>query len=243
MLITVINHSTVVSDADVALMVAASNILLPQVAKDWLTTSPTIVFKAKTSTTPSNWLFAIIDTDASEPDALAYHTENGDNVVGFILAKTILDNGGVSLYKDNHTPTVASALFHELAEAFIDPTCNAYWQRADGTFICAEVCDPVESNIIPISVPDPNHAHKTITVGLSDYVLPAWRDTEAIRAKFNHLNTLPSAFSLAAGGYMVTVAPGGNPQYVWGEDVKQWKKDLKTKQSARINKKFTRSHH
>jgi hypothetical protein len=242
MLITVVNRSTVVSDADVILMVAASNVLLPQVAKDWAQASPTIVFKPKTSTTPANWLFAIIDTDADQPDALAYHTENGDNVVGFILAKTILDNGGVALYKDATTPTVASALFHELAEAFIDPTCNAYWQKDDGTFVSAEVADPVQENIVAISIPDPVHAHKTITVGLSNYVLPPWRDVQATKAKFDHLGVLAGPFTMSAGGYMVTVAPGGDPQYVWGEMTPQWVKDWKQKQTSRAAKKARRGH-
>lgn len=243
MQISVINHTTCIPDSDVKIMISACNVLLPQVAKDWnISPLPIVNFRDKNTKSPANWVFAMIDVDASQPDALAYHTEIGDNVVGYILCKTILDNGGVTLYKDNQTPTVASALFHELAEALVDPTVNIYWQNGSGDFITGEVCDPVQDNIVLIPVPDPVHLGKIINVGLSDYVLPVWKDTEAARAKFNYLNTLPAPFTMSPGGYMVKLTCGSSePQYVWGERVSSWVKDLKRGKVSRSAKKYNKT--
>lgn len=230
-----------VTDADARLMVAASNLLLPEVAAAWGCLAPTVVFladlkAAHKSPAKGAWVFHLIDEDPNEPGALAYHTEEGDLVDGYILTKTILENGGVPLYSAAHpaTPTVASALFHELAEAFIDPLCNAWWQDNAGVFYCAEVCDPVESNnvVVPVLVPGKG----AVKVALSDFVYPAWHDAEAGPGTvFNYANTLKQPFQLDAGGYYVKFNPASDqaPQQVFSEGVLPWKQAMKMK-SRRI---------
>ena len=90
-----------------------------------------------------------------------------------------MDNGGTILYKNDKTDTVAAALFHEIVEAIGDQYCNSWWQINDTYMIAAELCDPVQSKLICVKVPDPNNPANKITVGLSDFILPAWCDPQA----------------------------------------------------------------
>ena len=119
----------------------------------------------------------MIDEDPSAPGALAFHTEeNGlPRADGYILTKIMLENGGVPLYNEANPKgsTVAANLFHELAEAFIDPTVNVWWRDGQDVFYAAEVCDPVQGNNVIVTTPD------GIKVALSDFVFPAWRDLMA----------------------------------------------------------------
>jgi hypothetical protein len=169
----------------------------------------------------------MIDADANVPDALAFHSEDNDRVDGYILCKTILENGGVPLYKDLTTPTIASALFHEVAEAIIDPTCNIWWQDNSGTMWAAEVADPVQGGIVPVVCVDLATKH-AVTVGLSDFIYPAWRDTEAPHtAQFNYLRTLTAPFTIDKGGYAV-ICNGGQTQQVFGAEIPTWVRQLKS---------------
>jgi hypothetical protein len=170
--ITVVNKSTVVTDSEAKYMVAACNKLLPLLAAAWNILTPNVVFSpAKTAT--GNWYFYIIDSDADVPGALAFHTEESTCVDGYILAQTILTNGGVKLFKDMVTPTIASALFHEIAEALVDPTCNGWWQSGNNLLYATEVCDPVQDTIVPVTLPG------NVQVGLSNFIYPLWRDMQA----------------------------------------------------------------
>ena len=89
-------------------------------------------------------------TLTSAPGLAAFHEELRDQPDAYVLAKTILDNGGTIL--NGGTSTVAQALFHEIAETFIDPTTNLWAQASDGTMYAIEVCDPVQGVLVPIVV-------------------------------------------------------------------------------------------
>jgi len=187
--ITIINNSTVVADVDVQSMVEACNQFLPNLTGAWNMGNPQVVFNSDKTAT-GNWHFYIVNTDSDVPGALAYHTETNDQVVGYILAQTILQNGGVVLYQDHNTPSVASALFHEIAEALIDPTVNIWWLAGNNQMYAGEVCDPVQDNIVPVVLDSNNQ----ITVGLSNFIFPAWRDQQAgigSEALINSCLTIP----------------------------------------------------
>lgn len=214
------NRSRVVTDAEVRKMVLAANLWLPKVAQAYGVVCRAVRFRQPE---PRCWQFLIVDEDKEAEDALAFHSEEAGVVTGYVLAKTILDNGGVKLYKDKHTPTVSSALAHELAEALIDPDCNQWVQNTDGSFLFArEVCDPVQSNIVPIVLPDRS------TVGMSDFVLPSWFDPQARMGPFNWGVSLRQPFQLDHGGYVVRLDPStGQVDYVFGERVPEWVKAQK----------------
>lgn len=228
----VVNSSSCISNDDVQVMVQACNTFLPIVARAWSVLAPAVVFTSgQAQIATSDALFNIIDRDPSQPDALAYHTENASQVIGNILAQTILDNGGVALFQDRATPTIASALFHELAEALMDPTVNNWYLAPDGTMYAAEVCDPVQDNIVPIKVGGQ-------TVGLSDFIYPAWRDSQS-SGPYNYLKTLTSPFQIAKGGYAV-VFQDGQINQVFGELMPQWLKAAK-QNSGRLASRKTQT--
>jgi hypothetical protein len=148
------NLSSAVEDGDVRTMIRACNVLMPEVAAAWGIPSPTIVFAKDMSPVSGAWLFHIIDSDPSAPGLLAYHEETGNTPDGYILSQTILQNGGAVLYAGTR-PTVASALFHEIAETLVDPDCNSWWQAPNGTRFAAEIVDPVQGQIVPITLDTP----------------------------------------------------------------------------------------
>lgn len=157
------NRSSAVSDNDARIMCAACNQLLPKVASAWQKPIPTVLFAKDISFPPSDaWLFRIVDTapPGVGSNFLAFHEEGaGGTPDGYILASVILRNGGVVLYGGPRTLTVAGALFHELAETLVDPDCNLWWQNPENNmFIAAEVVDPVQGIIVPVTVMAPGVA-------------------------------------------------------------------------------------
>ena len=234
--IRVYNQSTVVNNQDAATMCKASGTLLKEVAQVWGVGSSfadvTFVSGAPpsdVSTTAQNiWTFVIIDSAQTNDGTLAYHTETSDRFIGYIFAKTILDNGGSVLYQsDTSAETVAAGLFHELAEALIDFTCNGWWQDANGTFWASEVADPVESTPWIVQVNNQK-------VGLCSYIFPSWKDTEAPQGtQFDRAGVVTQPFQVASGGYAVTINSSGQSNTVWGERYPEWKMTHKARHGRR----------
>jgi len=168
-----------------------------------------------------------LDT-ADVQGALAYHTETSNVPYSKVFVKTILSYGGViQMGPTATTPTVAQAFAHEIYEMIGNMNTNVWWQRNDGNLVPGEVCDPVQGAIVPVKV-------GTVTVGLSDYVLPNWSDPQATTRPFNFLNTLTAPFQLAHGGYVVLMK-GGSMSYVFGESASPYSKyvaELSAKECA-----------
>lgn len=228
--INVENRSRVVSDLEVRKMVQAANLWLPNVAKAHGVSSRLVKFRQPE---PGCWRFFVLDEDSQVQDALAFHSEEQGVVTGYVLAKTILDNGGAKLWRDAVTPTVASAFAHELAEALLDPTCNLWASSSDTLMVALEVCDPVQGRVVPVQLPD------RTKVGMSDYVLPAWFDPQATRGPFNAANTLQAPFQVEHGGYVVQLdLTTGQVSYVFGQKVPQWlqKQKLATRKCGKRTK-------
>eukprot|EP00696_Hemimastix_kukwesjijk_P011281 gnl/Hemi2/24172_TR8111_c0_g1_i1.p1 gnl/Hemi2/24172_TR8111_c0_g1~~gnl/Hemi2/24172_TR8111_c0_g1_i1.p1 ORF type:complete len:301 (-),score=34.98 gnl/Hemi2/24172_TR8111_c0_g1_i1:39-941(-) len=151
--ITVFNQSSVVTDAEAEIMVQATNQALPGFCTPWRLQVPRVRFVTGAPPAASlDWEFILRDNSDVE-GALAYHTETNGKVTGYIFAKTILSDGGVVLYRDDSTSTVASALTHEIYEALADPVCDGFWQdTSTGLLYCQEVADPVQDGIQVVTV-------------------------------------------------------------------------------------------
>jgi len=227
--VAIINQSTVVSDTDGSTITSALNLMTPKFCSDWSLALTTCVYIPKGKTTTIPLKIFLMDT-ADQPDALAYHEEINDIPYGKAFAKTVLLDNGVMLYSSNpNIPTFAQAVCHELFEMLIDPYCNMWAMLADGnTQYAYEVCDPVESNPVTVQVQtgtitSKNFILKKTTpvytkVGLSDWVLPKWFDTQATRGPFNHNNTLTSPLTIDRNGYVISLS-GGTSNTVFGESV------------------------
>lgn len=223
------NTSTVVNSHQVNQMIEACNLWLPMVAQAWGRTCPYVVL-AKTG----NWVVNIVNEEKDVPGALAYHDEEHDVIHIYVLAKTILDYGGVVLYKDAHTPTVSGALSHELGESLVDGFCNGWWQASESVAYASEICDPVQDNNIIMRIRDGTK------VAMSDFILPAWMDTEAVKGPFNYLNTLKRPFSLSPGGYVSYMdLTTGQVNQIFDDLMPQW---LQTQKKTSLRNVIRRRH-
>jgi hypothetical protein len=205
------NQSTLLKSSDMFLMINALNMLLPAFCKMW---SPQqyVCQAAPPNTRIGTSLYCVFLDSSDAVGALAYHTEVGNVPFSKVFVKTILQYGGAILMgSKSSTPTVSQAFSHEIYEMIVNMNINVWWQVNATSLVAAEVADPVEGNIVPVKV-------GSSTVGLSDYVLPAWSDPQANKGPYNYLNTLSKPFQVAKGGYLVMMK-GGVQTYVMGSSL------------------------
>lgn len=146
--------SKLISDEQIKIMIGACNLVLPIFAKAWDIYCPKIVFCSNNNQviSPNDWIFYMVNSDSDIPGAFAYHTKENNQVDGYVLVQTILDNGGTLFNKSdkpsiNSSPdmvyplttqnildsmngqlsTVSAALFQELAQALTDNMTNIVW--------------------------------------------------------------------------------------------------------------------
>lgn len=217
-LITVVNKSTLVTNAQVQMMVrAVAYQLRYHCAPAWAMIPTPVVFSLSEATAPpGSWVIGILD-NADQAGVLGWHSEANGVVYGRVFAKPVFDNGGDALTKPL---SVASVLSHEVLETFVDPACNRYADRGDGVAIAVEVGDPVESDSYVIKV-------DTTAVTVSNFVTEKWFDPQA-KQGFDYLGRCTAPFQLARGGYVIQVAEGAVTS-VFGEAYPEWR--VATKQS------------
>lgn len=174
--IRVINHSSLVTDAEYKAVVAAQQL---QVSRDF---APLWGKDAKVRTgkraRAGEWRFVLADTiDAA--GALGYHTVRGVTPCAIIDVK-LCQQDGVSW---------SSCLSHEVLEALADPFCNLTWPYPGGKAVAYEVGDPVERDGYFIN-----------GVQMSNFVTPAWFKGGA--GPYDFLKVLSAPLTLSHGGYI-----------------------------------------
>jgi hypothetical protein len=208
------NNSTLLKNADMFTMITALNTQLPAFCTAW-TNKQYICQAAPANTKPGNAMYCVFLDNTDSAGALAYHTENTNIPLSKVFVGTILYyKGAILMGANTSVPTVAQAFSHEIYEMIVNANVNVWWQQRNGNLIAAEVGDPVQGNVVPVKVGN-------ITVGLTDYVLPAWADPQETKGPFNFLNTLKAPFQVAKGGYMVTMK-GGPMTYVMGNSLSEY---------------------
>ena len=210
-----VNTSTLLKNSDMLLMITALNALLPAFCSTWAPGAK----QYKVAQAPPNFkateAYCMFTDTADVAGAFAYHSETSNIPVSKIFVKTVLRYGGaILLGATNAIPTVAQAFSHEIFEMIGNFNVNVWWQLTNGYLVPGEVCDPVQGNLIKVKV-------GSITVGLSDYVLPVWADPQATKGPYNYLNTLTKPFQLAKGGY-VALMRNGIVQNVFGMDASEY---------------------
>lgn len=231
MRIYVSNQSKVVSNTQVQQMITAMNILLTSLYTDW-GLSPIQMFQSftKPSDPLQNYTIFIFD-DTDSPGALGYHFDVSGLAIGKVFAKTILNYGGVVLYRNATTMTVAQCLCHEAFEMIGNPNVNKWMLDNSGTFWAAELCDAVQNNIYVITLPG------NIKVGLSDYLLPSWFNTDMRVGPYNKMNTLRAPFTLDRYGYSILIRNNRVTQ-IYGMSYPESKKNDVEKDVNEIKLKF-----
>jgi hypothetical protein len=105
--------------------------------------------------------FALLATLADAPNAIAYHTTNGNGMPLLFDGITLSD----SLYDIGNS--VSCAISHELCETAADPGANLWAADNIATSFSKEVCDPFENRAYPI-------LSGGLNIYVSDFALQAY---------------------------------------------------------------------
>ena len=209
------NKSTVLKNTDMFLMINAINTMLPAFCTSWSLKQYTCIAAPPNTRVGSTGMYCVFLDTSKSPGTLAFHTETGNVPYGEVFVKTVLQYGGAILMGSKNTvPTVAQAFAHEIFEMLVNPNINVWWQSSNSTLVPAEVCDPVQSVVVPVKV-------GAVTVGMSDYILPEWNDPQSTRGPYNFLRTLTRPFQMSKGGYLISMKAGGI-SYVFGSSASEY---------------------
>jgi len=203
--ISVINASTVVTDAEVSPVVAA---LQQQVNHDfgpvWGIAAQLTFIPTGNQPPAGTWWLSILD-DSDQAGALGYHDITPDGLpLGKVFAGTDLKYG-------SQWSVTAS---HELLEMLADPNINLTVfvqsdQGSGGIIYSYEVCDACEAD---------QFGYQIGNVTVSDFVYPSWFESfrAANSAQFDQQKQIQSPFQLLSGGYIgvynVTAGSGWQQQ-------------------------------
>lgn len=236
MIIAVQNLSTLVADRDAYDMtILVAEQVRRHVAPAWGIQPPRVEYVPVTPSAlavpaPPKFdaVIGILD-DADQAGDLGWHTEGpGADVYGRVFARPVLGNGGNALTRPL---SVCSVLSHEVIETALDSACNGWAQRADGTLVARELCDPVESDSYTVAISSTMGVQVTGTV--SDFVLPAWFDPGAATgAQVDQMGLLASPFGVRPDGYVIVMS-GGTVTEQWGERYPAWRRATKEHPAAR----------
>lgn len=235
MRILVVNKSTRVSNSDVVSMTAAVNVQArSHAAPAWDMRPPSVIYSSVDPGTPSSVVITVFD-DSDQAGALGYHTEGPNGIkYGRVFAGPVLDNGGNAL---TAPLSVATVLSHEVLEALVDPACNSWSDRQDGSSVATEVGDPVEGDSYAIGVTNPYGEHVSVTV--SNFVMPAWFDpAPAPGAQLDWMRLLHTPFEVRPSGYVVTMVDGVVSQQ-FGQEYPEWRKATKQSETSRTARRLT----
>lgn len=198
-IISVINKSTVLSDAEIKLALAALQIQLDRdFAPVWGLTASLQFLPATTPLPIHHWSVFIMDT-SDQQGALGYHD----------LASTGLPIGKIFAKDDQkYGLSWTVTLSHEVLEMLADPwiaNCSfAQDSNTTGVLYAMEVCDPCEAD---------NLGYMINNVRVSSFIYPAWFEgfRKPNSTKFDFSGKITQPFQLAPGGYIskFTVGPSG----------------------------------
>jgi hypothetical protein len=188
--IAIINQSTVLTDAQVAPMVAA---LQTQVSRDfapiWGIDAQLQFVGQGQQPAVGAWQLVVLD-DSDQAGALGYHEVQGDLPYGLAFAKSDIEDG--------LQPSVTVS--HELLEMLLDPWIFSVvlLDHGGGTvfgnggvMLAEEVCDAVEAD---------NYGYQIDGVLVSDFVTPAWFGSPG--TQFDFRGHCTKAYQLLPGGYL-----------------------------------------
>lgn len=194
--ITIINASTVLTDEQVAPVVAA---LQKAVDNDfgpsWNVSAKLVQVPKDSEPDPDAWWMVLMDY-SDQQGALGYHYDltPSDLPIGKVFVKTCMDNGD----------TWETCLGHELYEALVDPYINDVIQ-VENLLYAKEVADAVEAQSYEID-----------GVPMTNFITPLWFQSDApADSAYDFLCNLDAPLELAPGGY-IGVMDLNNPGQGWG---------------------------
>ena len=212
--IAVVNYSSLVKPQEAMLMAQALQYqMYHHVAPLWRAW-PALAASFDAAHVPSAAKVIGLFDHADQAGALGYHTEdpNGKKY-GKVFVQDTLDGGGGQVLSGAFS--VASVLSHEGIELWGDAPCNRWADGPQSRSYAFELCDPVESDWYPVSVGGQ-------TVSVSNFVAPAWFDTDPdANSQLDFERKLSASFAMTPGGYVVYRSYGSEAQD-FGEVVKEF---------------------
>lgn len=188
--ISVINESTVVTDAEVIPVVAA---LQKQIKNDfrpvWGVDADLTVIPQGSQPANGSWWLVILD-DSDQAGALGYHDLTSDGLpLGKIFAASDLKAG------TSWTITASHELLEMLADPNINLTVFVQDSNTRGSLYAYEVCDACE---------DDSFGYEIDNTKVSDFVYPAWFESfrETGSTQFDRMNQIQNPLQLLKGGYI-----------------------------------------
>jgi hypothetical protein len=189
--ISVVNESTVVSDADLALWTEAVQRQINEHLKPiWDLGATLNIVSGRTALDPKDWWLVVLD-DSDDADDLGYHEVNPKGQpLGKVFARSDLNCGA----------TVSNTFSHEVLEMLGDPSIVGCTLNSAGTRVYAnENCDACEADQFGY----------TITVAgtdvlVSDFVTPEWfndNPSAPVDRVFDYGQHCSAPFQVLPGGY------------------------------------------
>lgn len=202
------NKSTLITDANVALMVKACQKQLSQHVAPLLGRR---TWRLKTlsgsEVVPEGEMQIIVMDDADQAGALGYHTQDPQgNPWGRVFVNPVTKSGGTWF---SGALSVSVVLSHEVIETFMDSSVNLWADMTDGEHeVAYEFCDPVEADAYEIDVTSKDGVVHHISV--SNFVTEHWFDAYATNEKLDYMDRTPGPLKMSKGGYMVVYEYSSN---------------------------------
>jgi hypothetical protein len=182
--ISVLNESTMASDASVRAMLRA---LETQWNRDlrrvWGIDRAKLVYvpRHRAPRRGSWWLVFLDDSDQARHRA--YHDLTDEGLpISKVFVRTIL--------ADRASLSVGAS--HELCEMAVDPWLNNAYQDANGAFWAGEICDPVQ---------DDAYGYRINRTLVSDFVTPDWFSQARPTGHVDFAKRVANPFVVLPGGY------------------------------------------
>lgn len=182
--ISVINESTVMSNAAIQAMISSFQTQWNRdLAPVWDLEESMFTWTAKENPVPkTSWWLVFLD-DSDQADALAYHDVTDTGLpISKVFVKTI----------EEDQSSVSVGATHEICEMAVDPTINLAAQDNKGTFWAYEVADPVEAD---------QYGYDINGVLVTDFVTPAWFGYKSSTGPFDFQKHATAPFAVLTGGY------------------------------------------
>jgi hypothetical protein len=188
--IAVVNRSSVLTDSEIAPVVAAIQIQVDRdFAPAWGMPANLVFVPSTHQPEPTAWVVQLLDT-SDEKGALGYHDmTNADLPVAKIFAK---DDQKYGL---SWTVTLSHEVLEMILDPYIDSTVFVQNSETTGDLIALEACDACE---------DDSFGYKINDVLVSDFVLPAFFEHNRVphSTKFDFCGVLTEPLSIGKGGYL-----------------------------------------
>lgn len=202
-LISVVNESARVSDAEAAVMVlAVGKQLARDVAPIW-GLMPALEFVPKGGTIAAGSMLCTLSDTPDIPGAAGYHYLQSN---GIPAIKVFTFDGGSALKGAN---AVSVTLSHEVIELTLNPDANLWADGRDGADYAREGCDSPEAQTYEVD-----------GVAVSNFVYPEFFNPSAPSgSKLDYLEMLTAPFETAPDGYQLRRTEPGRVTQVFASHI------------------------